>query len=207
MKKESLPRTWLEKGLFGNQLHMWCDICDREFVVKVGGLGSALTSIAGSIISSKLGVGSRITDAVGRHMLSKEAMSTVKKTLHQCPQCGRWVCDSDWNDDQNKCKICTGEYSGSPASPALFEEEVKKAAAAIAEAEATFAKAAATTIATAAKVAMEANMIICPHCGNQTLVGKFCASCGKPLVIDCPNCGATLPVTVKFCPNCGAKIG
>jgi len=206
MPKESLPRTWLEKGLFGNQLHMWCDICDREFVVKVGGLGSMLSSIAGSILSSQLGyTASRITDSVGRHMHSKEAMKVVKKTLHQCPQCGRWVCDNDWNSSAGKCKICTGEYKGTAVEPAQFEM-LEKAATEAEKAFSAAATAAAASLASAAAFATGATTVTCPHCGQVTPIGKFCANCGKPLTVTCQNCGALLPYGVKHCPNCGAKI-
>ncbi|MGQ4832673.1 MAG: zinc-ribbon domain-containing protein [Candidatus Asgardarchaeia archaeon] len=205
-KKESLPRTWLEKGLFGNQLHMYCDLCNREIVVKVGGLGGFLSSIAGTVISSVAGyTAGRITDGVGRHMLSKEAESLVRKYMHQCPKCGRWVGDECWNESQGLCKACTGEFSGTPYVEPIFaisEETVKQVSSAMED----LAKSAAIAMEKTAHEIQTAATIICPHCGQPTPPGKFCANCGQPLVIYCPNCGAPVPATAKFCPNCGAKL-
>lgn len=204
-KQESLPRTWLEEGLFGKTLHMYCDICGKEFRAKVGGIGGFLTSAAGSVLSSTVGYSARkITDGIGRHMVSKEAMNIVKKYLHQCPKCGRWVCDADWNESQNLCKVCTGEYGGQPTEGAIYDldtaqKEVERAATQAATALSAAAQAAAFNIAST-------NMITCPHCGQQTPPGKFCVHCGKPLTVTCPNCGATLPYGTKFCPSCGTKI-
>ena len=50
------------------------------------------------------------------------------------------------------------------------------------------------------------NETLCPHCGQKTPKGKFCISCGQPLVNKCPGCGAELPPGAKFCLECGTKL-
>ena len=46
----------------------------------------------------------------------------------------------------------------------------------------------------------------CPDCGAQVLNNqKFCAQCGKKVVIECLNCGAILKPGQKFCPECGTS--
>jgi len=208
-RKESLPRTWLEKGLFGNQLHMYCDLCNREIVVKVGGLGGLLSGIAGTLISSVAGyTAGRITEGVGRHMLSKEAEKLVRKYLHQCPKCGRWVGDECWNEAQNLCKACTGEFGATPYTEPLYEIDRAAAETAMKATQAfeKLAESAAMAMEKTARELQETAMITCPHCGQLTPMGKFCTNCGRPLAITCPNCGMTLPPTAKFCPNCGTKV-
>jgi membrane protease subunit (stomatin/prohibitin family) len=54
-------------------------------------------------------------------------------------------------------------------------------------------------------------VILCPNCGAQNVVGtKFCGNCGKSLAptpkIKCPKCGAEMPETMKFCGNCGSPL-
>jgi membrane protease subunit (stomatin/prohibitin family) len=46
--------------------------------------------------------------------------------------------------------------------------------------------------------------IKCPACNNLTPPGKFCSSCGKPLVLASKcECGTELAPGGKFCANCG----
>ena len=51
-----------------------------------------------------------------------------------------------------------------------------------------------------------AQMIICPKCGQTTPKGNFCLSCGASLTVKCPGCGKQLPEDSKFCLECGHKI-
>jgi membrane protease subunit (stomatin/prohibitin family) len=53
-------------------------------------------------------------------------------------------------------------------------------------------------------------LISCPSCTAQTPAGKFCNSCGKPLVQTATNvceCGAQLAAGAKFCSQCGKSTG
>lgn len=51
-----------------------------------------------------------------------------------------------------------------------------------------------------------------PQCGLcNTLVSDpkatRCSRCGKPLHVDCPRCGTSVPTTIVSCPQCGANAG
>jgi len=53
--------------------------------------------------------------------------------------------------------------------------------------------------------------LVCSNCGAKLPVGvKFCMECGapapKPHPTHCPNCGKKLPDCAKFCMECGTKI-
>ncbi|MDD4797289.1 MAG: SPFH domain-containing protein [Eubacteriales bacterium] len=55
--------------------------------------------------------------------------------------------------------------------------------------------------------APQAPTVTCPHCGATTQSGKFCATCGKQLVIPqkpCHKCGQMTPEDARFCSHCGA---
>lgn len=50
-----------------------------------------------------------------------------------------------------------------------------------------------------------------PYCavdGLQYPIGaRFCAQCERDLVLDCMNCGATLPSSATSCYRCGTRTG
>ncbi len=50
------------------------------------------------------------------------------------------------------------------------------------------------------------DLVRCIHCGEMVPKGKFCMSCGKPLVRICPNCGEIQKDSAKFCMSCGSKL-
>ncbi len=58
--------------------------------------------------------------------------------------------------------------------------------------------------------AAQAPQTACPSCSTPNPAGaKFCASCGKPMVVPqsaCPSCNANIPQGTKFCPSCGANL-
>lgn len=51
-----------------------------------------------------------------------------------------------------------------------------------------------------------ADTVICSKCGQPTMKGNFCLSCGAPLIIKCPDCGKQIPEGSKFCLECGHKF-
>jgi membrane protease subunit (stomatin/prohibitin family) len=54
--------------------------------------------------------------------------------------------------------------------------------------------------------------VICSFCNSPNPpTGKFCNSCGKPLLAQptnkvCPKCGQESQTGIKFCGNCGTKL-
>lgn len=49
-------------------------------------------------------------------------------------------------------------------------------------------------------------MIICPHCQEHTVKGKFCLNCGGRLLSNCPKCHAEIVPGAKFCLECGERL-
>ncbi|MBD3279078.1 MAG: zinc-ribbon domain-containing protein [Candidatus Aegiribacteria sp.] len=47
----------------------------------------------------------------------------------------------------------------------------------------------------------------CPSCGKNVPPGKFCPECGKPMGVQCSQCGNVAAPGTKFCPECGNKLG
>jgi uncharacterized membrane protein YvbJ len=53
----------------------------------------------------------------------------------------------------------------------------------------------------------KAGMMQCPNCGASVPAGKkFCLECGTPLPVLCPSCGAPNPAGAKFCGDCGTSL-
>jgi hypothetical protein len=212
MGKDTLPRTYTRKSLLGTEIHMYCDSCQQEYVAKAKGIGSALSGAAGSLIGSALGGSARrAARAVGRQALSREAMSAVKETLTQCPDCGKWVCASCWIKDASLCKTCAAPQSeDSPsedsqaAMDAATRAQVDMARSSINMAS-KMASMAAGFQGQIPSAAMQSEMN-CPNCGNTTAPGKFCSECGKPLFQECPKCHGLQPAKTKFCSNCGTDL-
>lgn len=51
--------------------------------------------------------------------------------------------------------------------------------------------------------------ITCGSCGKETVDGKFCGECGKPLEgtkARCGNCGANVSANSQFCGGCGKSL-
>jgi hypothetical protein len=50
-----------------------------------------------------------------------------------------------------------------------------------------------------------------PYCAVDGLAypvgARFCARCERDLVLDCVNCGATLPASAASCYRCGTRTG
>ncbi len=46
----------------------------------------------------------------------------------------------------------------------------------------------------------------CPNCGAENQEGKFCASCGAGLDVQCSSCGAEVPAGARYCTACGEPV-
>lgn len=53
-------------------------------------------------------------------------------------------------------------------------------------------------------------LVTCAACGASVASGKFCSSCGKPIVAAkkfCSKCGEEIAGPAKFCSGCGSPVG
>jgi len=203
----------------GFQFTFFCDICNDGYKTKfvesksykkrglLRGLGSAV-----SLGSSLLGL-SEIEGAVerGTDILSERfegmspqwhkeheeafgrAQNEAKGHFRRCPKCTRWVCESDWNEQEGLCVEDAPRVSVEVAAAKAKATETQ-----------IWEKAAATQLFTGE---IESKQTICPQCGKPAGEGKFCTNCGAPLALmKCPKCGAQNPVGTNFCGECGTKL-
>ena len=79
-------------------------------------------------------------------------------TLYQCPECGRWVCSSCWDEKTGLCKICSKGVSSSSDS---LTSKIKQLERRIS--------------------ALEKIIHTCPNCGALIVnpKAKFCGVCGE----------------------------
>lgn len=208
-----MPRTYIKKGFLGSELHFYCDICGRSFKEKIGGgiLGditkSVVADIAGSFAGYEVEAAIR---SLGRHNLPPDLINKVAKKLHNCPNCGRWVCDSCWSKDKNICVVCANTFSGKPATEAVFQHAAQLETQPPTQTQPSAPQTPPMTPAGPGFVSMPIGpapipTIICPFCGKQTIPGPRCGNCGAQLLVKCPKCGSEVP-NQKYCINCGAPL-
>lgn len=203
----------------GFQFTFFCEICNEgyktEFIESktyrkagflrgLGGLISAGSSMIGSSIGYSL---ERGTDILSERFegMSPEwhkehekafelAQNEAKGQFHRCPECTKWVCENDWNEQEGLCAECAPRVNVKIAAA-----KAKKMAADIEE------KAANTKVFSGN---IESKQTLCPKCSKPAGEGKFCNNCGAPLgMIKCPRCGAGSPAGTRFCGECGNKLG
>jgi len=120
---------------------------------------------------------------------TKEAMGHFQR----CPKCRRYVCESDWNEQEGLC-VEDAPREAAEVAAARAEKMVQDIKA----------KAAQTQVFTGD---ITSRQTICPKCGKPAGTGKFCNNCGAPISLGkCPKCGATNPAGTAFCGECGAKL-
>uniref|UniRef100_A0A7C3ER41 Zinc ribbon domain-containing protein n=1 Tax=Candidatus Methanomethylicus mesodigestus TaxID=1867258 RepID=A0A7C3ER41_9CREN len=204
----------------GFQFTFHCDICNdgykTQFVAsktykKAGflkGLGSA-ASIGASVLGRGYNIGyagDRAANTLSQrfHGMSPEwhkeheeafklAQNEAMGHFKRCPKCHRYVCESDWNDEEGLCV---------EDAPRLNVEIA--AAKAQAQKDQIWEKAKDTKVFTGE---IESKQTICPRCGKPSGQGKFCNNCGAPLSLGkCPNCGAQNAAGSRFCSECGTKL-
>jgi len=203
----------------GFQFTFFCAICNEGYKTKfiesktynkgkllkgIGGLIGAAAQIAGKY---NVGYGvDRGMDAIGERFNGmspewqkehdkafEQAQSEAKAHFHRCPQCTQWVCENDWNEQENLCTQCAPRENVQIASA-----RAKKKAADI------DAKAAAAKVFTGE---IEAKQTLYPKCGKPAGTGKFCNNCGQSLAMAvCEKCGAKNPAGTAFCGECGKKL-
>jgi len=204
----------------GFQFTFFCDLCREGYRTKfiesktarkagfLKGLGQAVS--LGASLLGKQGMGYNVER--GADMLAQrfegmspewqkehdqafeEAQNEAKQHFHRCPKCKKWVCDNDWNEQENLC-VDDAPRQAVEVATARAKKMVKDIEA---KAEMT----------TAFAGEIKSKQTLCPKCGKPQGEGKFCNNCGAPLdLIKCPKCGAESPAGTRFCGECGSKVG
>ncbi|MCK9418838.1 MAG: zinc ribbon domain-containing protein [Nitrospirae bacterium] len=121
------------------------------------------------------------------------AQNEAKEHFHRCPKCRKYVCESDWNEQEG---LCVGD-----APRMNVEVAAAKAGKMVKDIQSA---AEATTVFTGK---IESKQTICPQCNKPAGEGKFCGNCGATLAImKCPKCGAGNQSAVRFCGECGTNL-
>jgi hypothetical protein len=122
-----------------------------------------------------------------------QAIEEAKGHFKRCPKCTKWVCPSDWNEQEG---LCTED--------APREGVAVAAARAKKRGEDIETKAQATTVF---KGEVQGRQTICQKCGKPAGEGKFCSNCGVPLgLVKCPKCAAQNQAGTNFCGDCGNRL-
>ena len=205
----------------GFQFTFCCDICRDGYKTKfiesktfkrrgllksLGGLARAASAFIPGASSIGWGVGSA-TDTISErfggmspawhkeHETAFElAQNEAKGHFHRCPKCKKWVCETDWNEQEGLCVEDAPRVS--------VEVAAAKAQKMVSDIQ---AKAAGTQVFTGE---IESKQTLCPQCGKPAGEGKFCNNCGASLtMIKCPKCGTQNLHGTRFCGECGTKLG
>jgi hypothetical protein len=203
----------------GFQFTFFCDLCSDGYKTQfieskthkkgglLRGLGRAV-SIGGSLLGSS--VGYRLeqgTDILSErfqgmspewhkeHEVAFEiAQNEAKEHFSRCPNCRKYACETDWNEQEGLCVECAPRENIEVAA-ARSQKMVKDIQQ----------KADQTRVFDGA---IESKVTICPSCGKPSGSGKFCNNCGAPVEMgQCSQCGAKNPPGVKFCGECGNRLG
>lgn len=119
------------------------------------------------------------------------SQNEAQSHFHRCPQCRQWVCEGDFNEEEQLCVTCAPRMN-----VAVTAARSRKMVQDIAD------KAEETLVF---KGEIESRTLICPQCGKPSGQGKFCNNCGFSMEIEkCANCGAPFAANLRFCGECGA---
>jgi hypothetical protein len=121
------------------------------------------------------------------------AQNEAKGHFFRCPRCHKYVCESDWNEQEG---LCVEEAP---------RESTEVAAARAEKMVADIKQKAENTQVYTGEITRR--QTICSQCGKPAGQGKFCNNCGAPLGLSvCPKCGAKNPAGTSFCGECGSKL-
>ena len=133
----------------------------------------------------------------------QKAVDEIKPKFHQCTRCGIWVCpEVCWNATRGLCRNCAPDLETEAASAQahIAADQVAEKLRAV-DQVADFDAHAQHNMSAGGQ---------CASCHAPLAAGaKFCAGCGKPVVIAaaqkqfCTGCGVQLAAGSKFCSGCG----
>ncbi|HRY28918.1 MAG TPA: zinc ribbon domain-containing protein [Elusimicrobiota bacterium] len=203
----------------GFQFTFFCDSCKEGYKTKfteskshktaglLRGLGQAAFTIANMLGKSGVGYGlERGADALREKYrgMSPEwhkehekafelAQNEAKGHFKRCPKCKKWVCETDWNEQEGLC-VDDAPRMNVEVAAAKAKKMVKDIQSA-ADTKQVFSG------------EIESKQTVCPQCGKPAGQGKFCNNCGADLsMLKCSKCGAQSPAGTRFCGNCGGKL-
>ncbi len=207
----------------GFEFEFYCDLCGdgykSQFIesttYKKRGLFRGISeglNIGGSLLGGLGGLGNvghnlgRGVDAIGDRFegMSPEwkreherafemAQNEAMEHFHRCHGCRKWVCDSDFNEDEGLCVECAPR------------QDVEVAAARARKMKLDIEEKAQNTVVFNGDI--ESKVITCPQCGKPVTSGKFCGNCGAALgMVVCQRCGAKMQPGTRFCGECGNKL-
>jgi hypothetical protein len=121
----------------------------------------------------------------------ERSQNEAQEHYHRCNSCRLWVCDADFNEEEELCVSCAPRMN-----VAVAAAKSRKMVIDIDE------KANQTQIF---KGEIESKTLICPQCGKPAGQGKFCNNCGASMQMErCVTCGAPLAAAMRFCGECGS---
>lgn len=205
----------------GFQFTFYCDICNdghrSSFIesaahkknAAIKGLGQciwAASSLLGGALNNIGCAVNRGTDVLSERFsgMSVEwqkeheaafniAMDEARGHFYRCESCHKWVCASDFNEEEGLCVEC---------APRLNVAVTRAKSQAI---ERNLQDAAAEQVIWSGQLKTEP--VTCFSCGKPCGTGKFCSHCGASLELkNCSSCGAPISDGAKFCTECGKKI-
>lgn len=203
----------------GFQFTFYCDICQDGYKTRFiesrtyrktglfGMVGRALS--AGSDLVGQYGVGSALERGVDILNDRKQGMSPewrkewenafetaqneAKEHFCRCPRCKHYVCEADWNEQDNLCVECAPRENvelTAIRAERMVDEMRDKA-----------------ENANVFKGNIERRQTLCPECGKPSGEGKFCNNCGASLALTkCPSCGNKVSIGTRFCGECGTRL-
>jgi hypothetical protein len=203
----------------GFQFTFFCDICRDGFKTsfiesksyqkgkRLRGIGQAVS--IGSSLLGKYGLGYQVqrgSDIISERFMGMSpewhreheqafeiAQNEAMGHFNRCPRCHKWVCDSDWNEQEGLCVDDAPRVNVevAKAKSDKMVEDIKQ-------------KASKTQIFSGE---IESKQTICSVCGKPSGEGKFCNNCGANLsLMVCEKCGAKSPLGTRFCGECGERL-
>lgn len=204
----------------GFQFTFYCDICRDGYKTRFIGSksykkgqlfkGFGRAASVGASMLSKRGFGyniERASSVISERFrgMSPEwrkeyekafeiAQNEAKGHFHRCPKCTKWVCETDWNEQEGLCVKDAPRVNVEVAAA-----RAEKMVGDIKE------KAAGTQVFSGE---IESKQTVCHQCEKPAGEGKFCNNCGANLsLLKCDKCGTQSPTGTRFCGECGNRIG
>ena len=203
----------------GFQFTFYCDLCEEGYKTKfipsktykkgkflrgLGNLVGAATQLTGQYnLGSTLERGADVLSE--RHegmtpewhqeyeLAFELAQNEAKGHFHRCPECRRYVCENDWNEQAGLC------VEDAP------RENIEVVAARAGKMVEDIRRKAEETDVFTGKI--ESRTTICPQCSKPAGEGKFCNNCGANLsYTECETCGTRSPLGTRFCGECGSRL-